>query len=139
MGKSSGGRHGRDGGGGGDKTEGDGKKTGSVTGIALGEYAPGASARRKESAGKVSMKGKDGKERSLGKSLETLANECDPDDDEARLMPAAPEGSFRRRDIDGKLNMAQGIGDNRPKAQLGIDGKVYDFVKGPDDEDENAD
>merc|ERR1712228_925337 len=99
--------------------------------------APGASARRKESAGRVSMKGKDGKERSLGKSLETLANECDPDDEEARLTPAAPEGSFRRRDMEAKLKSGQG--DGAPKAQMGIDGKVYDFVKGPDDEGENAD
>mmetsp|Transcript_90973 Transcript_90973/g.266380 ORF Transcript_90973/g.266380 Transcript_90973/m.266380 type:complete len:247 (-) Transcript_90973:149-889(-) len=115
-----------------DEPLGDGKERGAVTGIKLGEFAPGA---RRQSGG-FSFRGKDGKDRTFGQGLESLANRADSDE-EARAMPAAPEGSFRRRDVERPTMTADERG--RPKAQLGLDGKVWAFVEGPGgEEDEDS-
>merc|ERR1712046_537029 len=52
-------------------------------------------------------------------------------------MPEAPQGSFRRRDIEAVQR--EGEDGGRPIAQKGIDGKVYDFVAAGPDESESAD
>jgi len=110
------------------KPIGDGKEHGSVTGIKLGEFAPGA---KRNGAAGFSLKGKDGKNRNYGQSLESLAN-LDADE-ESHAMPEAPSGSFRRRDVAAARGGAADEAGN-PKSQVGIDGKVWDFVKGPGDD-----
>merc|ERR1712151_690039 len=103
----------------------DPKKYGPVTGIKL-DSAAGGSARSGRSGGGGHKREQ---EKQLGMSLESLAYQQDSDDDKA--APAAPEGSVRRRDL------VQGNG-NKPKSQVGIDGKVYAFLEAPDDEEEES-
>merc|ERR1711974_265898 len=78
-----------------------------------------------------SLRGKDGKERTIGQGLESLANMDDGTD--RNVMPEAPEGSFRRRDL-AAAAAGGDVADGRPKSQVGIDGKEYAFIAGGDSE-----
>ncbi|CAE8613644.1 unnamed protein product [Polarella glacialis] len=106
-----------------------GRDRGAVTGIKLGEYAPGAKKTSAPSSGSFQVRGgRGGKDQKLGQSLESLAYARD-DDEEAAAAPEAPAGSFRRRDLEHKV--AEG-----EKAQLGIDGKVWGFIELPPSDEE---
>jgi len=113
------------------KPIGDGREHGSITGIKLGEFAPGA--RRAPGAAGFSLKGKDGKDRNYGQSLESLAN-LDAMEEESRAMPEAPSGSYRRRDVAEAQGATAADEAGRPKSHVGIDGKVWNFVQGPGDD-----
>ncbi|CAJ1337161.1 unnamed protein product [Effrenium voratum] len=97
---------------------------GAVTGIALGEYAHNA---HKKDAPQAHIKVKGSKAGILSESLESLAYRAGSDDE---AIPEAPTGSFRRKDLEQEER------DRRAgnKATMGLDGKVYDFIDGPDDE-----
>ncbi|CAE8583478.1 unnamed protein product [Polarella glacialis] len=106
-----------------------GRDRGAVTGIKLGEYAPGAKKTSAPSSGSFQVRGgRGGKDQKLGQSLESLAYARD-DDEEAAAAPEAPAGSFRRRDLEHKVAGGE-------KAQLGIDGKVWGFIELPPSDEE---
>merc|ERR1712160_188202 len=85
--------------------------------------------------GGFSLKGKDGKERKFKQGLESLAN-MDADETSAALMPEAPDGSYRRKDL-AEISLAGGTSVDeagRPRSQRAMDGKAWDFVLGPEDD-----
>eukprot|EP00927_Polykrikos_kofoidii_P070631 TRINITY_DN67044_c0_g1_i1.p1 TRINITY_DN67044_c0_g1~~TRINITY_DN67044_c0_g1_i1.p1 ORF type:complete len:281 (+),score=54.22 TRINITY_DN67044_c0_g1_i1:94-936(+) len=116
-----------------DEPLGDGRTHGAITGIKLGEFALGASTRRGHSnqgvtAGVALRVKAGGKDRNL--SLASLVSMANGDAEEERAnAPEAPDGSYKRRDVERAL--AEGAG--RPTSKRGIDGKVYTFVADPAD------
>mmetsp|Transcript_66496 Transcript_66496/g.144406 ORF Transcript_66496/g.144406 Transcript_66496/m.144406 type:complete len:244 (-) Transcript_66496:380-1111(-) len=118
-----------------DSTEeamGDGRTTGSITGIKLGEFAPGAKrggTSGSTGGGGVRMKGK-GKGGGFGQSLESLAAQEEREDG-AQAVPEAPAGTVKRKDAE---RAAAQLGEKPTKA-LGIDGKEYAFLEAPSDEE----
>merc|ERR1712146_511281 len=54
-------------------------------------------------------------------------------DNERGNVPEAPAGSYRRKDLESSALESGG----HPKSQLGIDGKVYDFITAPEDASES--
>lgn len=114
---------------GGGRSLGDSGNRGAITGVRLGEFAPGAKRRAPDRGG--------GKGGGFGESLESLAGRVESDDEEARAMPEAPAGSYRRRDV--AAAEAAGPAGGKPRAKLGIDGKVWDFVgAGPGERSDEA-
>eukprot|EP00928_Gymnodinium_smaydae_P006372 TRINITY_DN12250_c0_g1_i1.p1 TRINITY_DN12250_c0_g1~~TRINITY_DN12250_c0_g1_i1.p1 ORF type:complete len:277 (-),score=108.97 TRINITY_DN12250_c0_g1_i1:21-851(-) len=143
-------RGGRRGRGDSDEPLGDDRTYGSVTGIKLGEFGSGGGGgssgprggggggggSSRGGGGSSGPRGGKGGGGGLGMSPESLANQADSDDDgNARNMPAAPEGSFKKRDLDARAALEA---DGRPKAQRGIDGKVYAFVDAGADADSGS-
>jgi len=110
------------------KAIGNGRTTGAVTGISLGDWGSG---RKSQNTG-VMARGKSGRNKEMGMGLESLANR-DSDDEGSKPTPEAPEGSFRRRDVE--IAMAS----SKAKAQVGLDGKVWSFVSCPGNENSESD
>lgn len=109
-----------------DEPLGDDRTVGSITGIKLGEFAPGA--KRKPGAEGFKMRGKDGKERTYKQGLESMVNEEAGNFE----LPDAPEGSYKRRRV-AELEAGRSNAGDRPTGQVGIGSmKIWDFVQGPD-------
>ncbi|CAE7469547.1 unnamed protein product [Symbiodinium sp. CCMP2592] len=112
------------------RSSGNGRTHGAVTGIALGEYAdsPKASKASKASKEGVQIRAKGSKAGLFKESLESLAYREDSDHE---VNPEAPAGSFRKKDLQQEER------DRSKKARVGLDGKLYQFIDAPSDDEEH--